>query len=350
MPATKLGFVTQPNTTKPGCTITGGSQAAGLSSIVNAGIQVAVLDANGVVQTSDTSAVTIALNNTTNQPAPVQTAPSTSTSGGTGLAATTQYFYVVTAIGPLGESLKSNEQNVTTGAGGTNSNTINWNAATNATGYRIYRGTATGAENVYYTVGNVVTFLDTGAAGTSGTPPTGFTSLSGTLTQNAVRGVAVFSDLAGSIPASAYTLVASDGALTGATSNQFTINSVARVNPSEQVTTALVSTGVANAQGPYRFRGGSSLKGIEISGTSSNATDAVQIVVTEPGVAASTNAGEKLTTISNAILQVGPLTCPFHLMLGPDEIGGACDVYAYATTNTGSIIVNIKRVESGGRP
>lgn len=102
---------------------------------------------------------------------PVQAAATTSTTGGTGLAAATAYFYVITALNALGETLKSNEVSVTTGAGTTNSNTVNWAAITGATGYRIYRGTATGANNVYYAVGAVITYVDTGAASTAGSPP-----------------------------------------------------------------------------------------------------------------------------------------------------------------------------------
>jgi hypothetical protein len=107
------------------------------------------------------------LNTGFNLTAPVQAALATSTSGGTGLAATTQYFYKVTAVDSNGnESLASNEQNVTTGAGGTNSNTVNWAAVPGASGYRVYRGTAAGAENVVYVVatGTAVSFVDTGAA------------------------------------------------------------------------------------------------------------------------------------------------------------------------------------------
>lgn len=104
--------------------------------------------------------------------APTQTAPSTSTTGGTGLAAATTYYYVVTALNALGQTIKSNEQSILTGAGTTNSNTVNWNAVSGATGYRIYRGTAAGAEGVYYQVGAVTTYVDTGAASTAGTPPT----------------------------------------------------------------------------------------------------------------------------------------------------------------------------------
>ena len=102
---------------------------------------------------------------------PVQAAATTLTTGGTDLAESTAYYYVVTALNALGETVKSNEQTVTTGLGTTNSNTISWAAITGATGYRIYRGTAAGAENVYYQVGAVASYVDTGAASTAGTPP-----------------------------------------------------------------------------------------------------------------------------------------------------------------------------------
>jgi hypothetical protein len=71
---------------------------------------------------------------------------SNSTSGGH-LAAGT-YYWVVTAIVPNGETLKSNEVTaVTTGA--TSAVALNWTAPPGggATGYNVYRGTAPGAEN-----------------------------------------------------------------------------------------------------------------------------------------------------------------------------------------------------------
>lgn len=110
--------------------------------------------------------------NTTLGAAPLQNPASTSTTGGT-LAANT-YYYVVTAIlNPQGESIASNEVSITT-TGTTSSNTITWTAppGMTVTGYRVYRGTAAGAENVYYAPGNVLTFTDTGGASTAGTPPT----------------------------------------------------------------------------------------------------------------------------------------------------------------------------------
>jgi hypothetical protein len=103
--------------------------------------------------------------------APVANTPTTSTTGGT-LAAGT-YFYVVTAILSTGETVASNEVSITT-TGTTSSNTITWTAplGMTVTGYRVYRGTSTGAENVFYAPGNVLTFTDTNAASTGGTPPT----------------------------------------------------------------------------------------------------------------------------------------------------------------------------------
>lgn len=99
--------------------------------------------------------------------APVQSAASTATTGGT-LAGT--FYYKIVAVNAAGTSLGSNEVVIT--ATGTSTVTVNWAAVTGATGYRIYRGTAPGAQDTYYEVGNVLTFTDTGAAGTAGTVPT----------------------------------------------------------------------------------------------------------------------------------------------------------------------------------
>jgi len=106
--------------------------------------------------------------------APVQSAIVGSTTGGTLAAAT--YYYVVTATTAAGETVRSNEQSVVN-TGTTSSNTISWAAVTGVTGYNVYRGTAAGTEGVYYAAGNVVSFVDTGAASTAGTPPTINTAL-----------------------------------------------------------------------------------------------------------------------------------------------------------------------------
>lgn len=98
----------------------------------------------------------------------------TSATGGT-LAAGT-YYYVVTAIFSQGESTRSNELSVVT-TGTTSSNTVTWTAVSGATGYRIYRGTTPAGQDTYYAVGAVTSFVDTGAAGTAGTPPSGNTTV-----------------------------------------------------------------------------------------------------------------------------------------------------------------------------
>jgi uncharacterized protein len=109
---------------------------------------------------------------------PNQHSPTESPTGGTLPAAT--YFYKVSALyGNNGaiESLPSNEESVTT-SGTTSSNTISWDAPAATTfnglalaGYKIYRGTAAGQQNVFYSVGtSPTTFHDTGASATVGSP------------------------------------------------------------------------------------------------------------------------------------------------------------------------------------
>jgi hypothetical protein len=86
------------------------------------------------------------------------------------------YFYKVTATMTNGETLGSNE--VTSGVmtGTTNKVTLNWVAPPNggATGYRIYRGTSVGQENVLVGIvmdGLTTTFDDVGGATTPATIP-----------------------------------------------------------------------------------------------------------------------------------------------------------------------------------
>lgn len=93
----------------------------------------------------------------------------TATSGGAFTAGS--YFWVVTAVVGGVESVASNELTATLSAN--QEQPLNWGAVASATNYNIYRGSATGAENILVaTVGAVTTYLDTGTAGTSGLPPT----------------------------------------------------------------------------------------------------------------------------------------------------------------------------------
>lgn len=78
-------------------------------------------------------------------------------------------YWVITAVYGTGESMKSNEVTLTLTAG-QNVN-LTWTAVPGASAYNIYRGTAAGAENKLVGTAGTASFTDTGAAGTSATPP-----------------------------------------------------------------------------------------------------------------------------------------------------------------------------------
>ena len=100
--------------------------------------------------------------------APVLTKGATNTSGGTFAAGT--YYWKLTAINANGETLGSNEVSATLVLNGTQ--VLNWTAVPGATGYKLYRGTAAGAENkLTATLGTVTTYTATGGAGTTATVP-----------------------------------------------------------------------------------------------------------------------------------------------------------------------------------
>ncbi|WP_166787265.1 MULTISPECIES: phage major capsid protein [unclassified Cryobacterium] len=91
--------------------------------------------------------------------------------GGTFAANT--YFWKLSAVNTSGETLASNELTATLTAA--QKQPINWTAITGANGYRLYRGTAAGAENILVAViagGATVTYTDLGAAGTNASIPT----------------------------------------------------------------------------------------------------------------------------------------------------------------------------------
>jgi hypothetical protein len=103
---------------------------------------------------------------------PVQSALSTSASGGTIAAGT--YKYVVTAINANGETTISNEQTIVT-TGSTSTVTVTWASVTGATGYKLYKtaaGGATGTELLYKTVGVVLTDTDIAPGTPTGAFPT----------------------------------------------------------------------------------------------------------------------------------------------------------------------------------
>jgi hypothetical protein len=106
--------------------------------------------------------------NSPNVNAPGAVTATAATTGGT-LAART-YFYEVTALNSTGETTGSTETSVAT-TGSTGGVSLSWAAVAHATSYKVYRGTASGAESVFYSA-TTNSFTDTGAAGTAGTVPT----------------------------------------------------------------------------------------------------------------------------------------------------------------------------------
>lgn len=105
--------------------------------------------------------------------APTLTAGATNASGGTFAAAT--YYWKVTAVTGYGETLGSNEVSAVLAAN--NTKDLSWTAVSSAQLYKVYRGTAAGAQNVLVaTLGNVLTYTDTGTAGTAATVPSSSTA------------------------------------------------------------------------------------------------------------------------------------------------------------------------------
>lgn len=101
--------------------------------------------------------------------APTGLAVTPSETGGA-LTANTRY-YVVTAIDAQGgETVVSNEVSATT-AGSTGSNSLTWDAFTGAASYRIYRGTTSGKQNLYYTSATN-SFTDVNGSSTGARPLT----------------------------------------------------------------------------------------------------------------------------------------------------------------------------------
>lgn len=104
--------------------------------------------------------------------APVLVKGATGTSGGTFGAGT--FFWKVTAVDGNGETAGSNEVTATLVATGTQA--LSWAAVPGAQLYRIYRGTASNAQNTLVGTVSALAFLDTGAAGTAKAVPTVSTS------------------------------------------------------------------------------------------------------------------------------------------------------------------------------
>jgi hypothetical protein len=186
--------------------------------------------------------------NTTQLSAPGTVTPTGSGSGGSLAAAT--YYYKVTALNAAGQTTASPECNVTT-TGSTSSVALSWTAVAGATSYRIYRGTATDAESVYYTSATN-SYTDTGSASTAGTPPGSNT------TQLATPGtVTPTGQVGGNLPAGTYYYVITAFNAAGETTASSEVNATVTGTTSAIV---LAWTAVAGATS-YRIYRGTSASG-----------------------------------------------------------------------------------------
>ena len=87
------------------------------------------------------------------------------------------YYYRVSAVYAAGESLPGGEGKYDVPSGtNTNKITLNWTALSDATGYKVYRGTESGQEQLLATLGNVLAYVDNTNATPSGAMPTSDTS------------------------------------------------------------------------------------------------------------------------------------------------------------------------------
>jgi hypothetical protein len=102
---------------------------------------------------------------------PLLLTTNTATTGGTIGAAVTCTYMVTALIGGV-ETALSNRITQVSGAGTTNTVTINWATVVGATGYKVY-GRTNGSELLMATVGNVTSWTDTGSVTPAGALPSG---------------------------------------------------------------------------------------------------------------------------------------------------------------------------------
>ena len=98
-------------------------------------------------------------------------APTLSTVSSGGTLADATYYYKIAATSASGESLPSTEASIATTGGGTSKVTLSWTSVAGATGYKIYRGSSSGGEQLLATVGAVTTYTDDGSLTPSGAAP-----------------------------------------------------------------------------------------------------------------------------------------------------------------------------------
>lgn len=167
---------------------------------------------------------------------------------GGALAAAT-YYYKIVSVDANGTTLGSSEVSYVA-SGTTSSVVLTWAGATGATSYRIYRGTAAGAESLYYT-SNTTSFTDIGAGGsTVGTVPVTNTAIKATAIPGSVS--ATGAGTGGALPAATYYYVVTAVDGLGETLGSTEVNYVATGTTSN----VLIQWGVALGAITYKvYRG-----------------------------------------------------------------------------------------------
>ncbi|MHB8362920.1 MAG: Kelch repeat-containing protein, partial [Patescibacteria group bacterium] len=107
--------------------------------------------------------ISVTVNTTISPPTGVTASVGTSGTVGSNLAVSTTYYYEVTATTPNGETTKSLEVSAAEGATAYPI-TISWSTDSGATGYNIYKGTASGGEQFLASVsgGSTTSYVDSG--------------------------------------------------------------------------------------------------------------------------------------------------------------------------------------------
>jgi hypothetical protein len=123
-----------------------------------------------VTLTSPANLTLNAGNITVSKLSPPDNPSATATTGGNLTAGT--YYYKITALNSNGETKGSSEVSETVDGTTSNAIEISWDEVTGASSYRIYRGTVSEGQDVYFEDNDGPPFLDTGETGNAGTVPT----------------------------------------------------------------------------------------------------------------------------------------------------------------------------------
>lgn len=150
-----------------------------------------------------------------------------------------------TSGSPAGSNTTANTQAVA----------LSWGAVTGATSYRVYRGTSTGGESVFYAPGNVTSYTDTGAASSAGSPPTTNTTATATCSNalgwGAVSGATGYRVYRGTTPGGENVYYAPGNVTSYTDTNAASTGGTpaAHNTTSNVLTFAAVPAGVANGNG-----------------------------------------------------------------------------------------------------